>query len=441
MNNTRKYQTFYIETFGCQMNEYDSALVENLLEGSGMQTTADKASADYLLINTCSVRQHAENRALANLSQYQVLKQKNPALKIALLGCMASQHRDDLLKQYPHLDLVVGPEGYRELPELLNKSNGSRKSWMGSDSYELYDGIAPRAHNFSSYIAITRGCNNFCAYCIVPEVRGRERSRPFHSILEEAKKLTSRGVKEITLIGQNVNSYRSEAGDFADILLAAAEVDKVERIRFLTSHPKDLMEKILRTMAGNSKIAPHLHLPMQSGRDRILKAMNRKYTRSHYLNLVEQARAIVPGISLTTDIIVGFPTESEEEFRETLDLVEQVRFDDAFTYRYSPRAGTKAAEMDDDVPEEIKLARLDTLIKLTRKIARQNLQITIGQVYSILIERLSKKDADYWMGKTEHNRVAVLPKGIWQAGDIVRARVEGVKGFTLKCKAVQGLGA
>ena len=418
------------------MNEYDSALVEGMLEQRGMTAAADINSADYLLINTCSVREHAENRVFSLLSQYKVLKEANPSMKIAMLGCMVSEHRGELLAKYPHLDFAVGPEGYRQLPDLLIGGSEIRDAWLGEDSAEVYDELLPAVNNFSGYVAIIRGCNNFCSYCIVPQVRGRERSRPLESITGEVRHLAGQGVKEITLLGQNVNSYKFADYRFADIIREVNAVEGIERIRFMTSHPKDLSDELLRAMAESEKAAPHLHLPFQAGSNRILALMNRRYTREHYLKLIERARKYLPGVALTTDIITGFPTETEAEFLETLDLAEQVRFDDAFTYRYSPRPGTKAAEMDDDVPESVKLERLDRLIKSVRKISSENLQKTIGCEFTVLIEKDSKKDPDWWMGKTEHNRVAVLPKDDFQPGELVKVRVEGLSGFTLRCRAV-----
>ncbi len=418
------------------MNEYDSALVEGLLEQRGFTAAADVHSTDYLLMNTCSVREHAENRVFSLLSQYKALKDSNPSMKIAMLGCMVSEHRDALLAKYPHLDFAVGPEGYRQLPDLLAGGEKSRGAWLGEDSAEVYDELLPAVNNFSGYVAITRGCNNFCSYCIVPHVRGRERSRPLESITGEVRHLAGRGIKEITLLGQNVNSYESAGHRFADIIREVNAVEGVERIRFMTSHPKDLSDELLKAMAECEKAAPHLHLPFQAGSDRILALMNRRYTREHYLKLIRRAKKYLPGVSLTTDIITGFPTETEEEFAETLDLVEQIRFDDAFTYRYSPRPGTKAAEMDDDVPEAVKLSRLDRLIKTVRKISSENLQKNIGAQFTVLIEKNSKKDPDWLMGKTEHNRVAVLPKGDFQPGELVKVKVEGLSGFTLRCRAV-----
>ncbi len=428
--------TYYLETFGCQMNEYDSALIEGLLQNNGFSASRSKESADFLLINTCSVREHAENRVLSNLAQYRKYKEAKPTLKIALLGCMASQYREELLRRFPHLDYVVGPEGYRELPELLSYDAGNRRLWMGKNAEEEYSDLRTIPGSRSGYIAITRGCDNHCSYCIVPMVRGRERSRSFDSILAEAKFLAWGGTKEITLLGQNVNSYSYGDKRFADIIRAVNKIEGIERIFFLTSHPKDLTEDILSTIAECEKAAPFLHLPLQSGSNRILRLMNRKYSVRQYLDIIEKARHYIPGIALTTDIIVGFPGETEADFRETISLVEEVRFDDAFTYRYSPRPGTAAARMKDDVAEEVKLDRLDQLIRKVRAIAAQKLQLTVGSEYTIIVEKESKKDRDWWMGKTEHNRPAVIPKNGFNPGDCVSVKVKSVSGFTLRCRAV-----
>ena len=424
--------TYYIETFGCQMNEYDSQLVETILSAEGMNPAPDKESTDCLLLNTCSVREHAEQRVFSLLSQYKTLKNDKPAMIIVLLGCMASKHRDELLHRFPHLDLVVGPDGYRNLPALLEAENIVRTTWLGDNPLEEYDDILPVPGKNSAYIAIARGCDNFCSYCVVPYVRGRERSRPADSIIREMKFLASQGIKEITFLGQNVNSYRHNGCDFAGLLRRANEIEGVIRIRFITSHPKDLSDSSLKAMAECDKVIPHLHLPFQAGSDRILKLMNRKYTRSKYLELVDKARQFVPGISLTTDIIAGFPTETEEDFLQTLDIIQRVRFDDVFTYRYSVRPGTAAAEMPDDVPERVKIDRLERMISSVRKITRQNLQSLTGHTFTILIERESKKDPGWWMGRTEHNRIAVIPKGRFEPGELVKMRVESVAGFTLK---------
>ncbi|NQS98964.1 MAG: tRNA (N6-isopentenyl adenosine(37)-C2)-methylthiotransferase MiaB [candidate division Zixibacteria bacterium] len=425
-------KTYYIETFGCQMNEYDSQLVETILGADGMIPASDKESSDCLLLNTCSVREHAEQRVFSLLSQHKALKNNNPAMKIVLLGCMASKHQDELLHRFPHLDLVVGPDGYRNLPALMKAEKNIRTTWLGNNPLEEYNDIIPAHTKISAYIAIARGCDNFCSYCVVPYVRGGERSRPADSIIEEMKQLASQGIREITLLGQNVNSYRYNDCDFAGLLRRANEVDDIIRIRFITSHPKDLSEDLLNAMAECEKAAPHLHLPFQAGSDRILRLMNRKYTRSEYLELVDKVRRFIPGISLTTDIIAGFPTETEDNFQQTLEIIRRVRFDDAFTYRYSPRPGTAAAEMPDDVPEEVKIDRLERMISAVRKIARQNLQDLISRKFTVLIEHKSKKDPDWWMGRTEHNRIAVIPKEKYKPGELVEMRVETIAGFTLK---------
>ena len=426
---------YYLETYGCEMNDYDSALVESLLTEHGMTLSADKASADILLINTCSVRRHAEQRVLSLLSQYRKLKEDNPRMKIVLLGCMGSRLGDELLNRFPHLDLVVGPDGYRKLPDLLNGGDFHRLAWMGDDSSETYDGILPCAGSVTAGVAVARGCDNYCSYCIVPYVRGRERSRPPESIFSEMRRLAESGVREVTLLGQNVNSYRYGDYDFPRLLREAGEVEGIERLRFLTSHPKDLSERLLRAMADCAKIAPHLHLPIQSGSDRILTLMNRNYTGKRFLDLVNKAREIIPDISITTDIIAGFPTETEEDFQRTLELVRQVRFDSAFTYRYSVREGTAAAELPDDVPEDIKIERLERLIVLVRKIAAENLFQLAGKTCAVLIERESRKTAEDWMGRTEHNRIAVLSRENFKPGDFVEARVESINSFTLKITA------
>jgi len=428
--------TYFIETYGCEMNRYDSRLVETILQREGYAPAEDRDSSDYFFINTCSVRKHAENRVFALLSQYKALKILNPEMKIILLGCMAAKFRDDLLSEFSHLDYAIGPDGYRQIPKILTDDNEWRVYIAGDDAFEGYEDISPFPGEVTAGIAVMRGCNNFCSYCVVPYVRGRERSRSVDSIISEIEKLARSGVKEITLLGQNVNSYDFKEMDFPDLLREADKVREVERIRFLTSHPKDCSTKLLETMADCQKVAPHLHLPFQAGSDRILKLMNRKYTRRDYEKLIKRAKDIVNGISITTDIITGFPSETEDDFLQTIKLVEQFRFDDAFTYRYSVREGTKAAGMADDVPEEVKIERLGRLIASVRRIAQEKLKETVGNQYTVLIEQPSKKDKDWWRGRTEHNRVAVLPRESGKPGSMVAVRVEGVSGFTLKCQPI-----
>ena len=423
--------TYHLETYGCEMNVYDSSLVENILTASGLEHTGIKESADYLLINTCSVRDHAEQRVLSLISQYNNFRKSNPGMKIILLGCMAARYRDEIMKKSPAIDIAVGPDGYRDLPKILGTEN---KYWSGENALEEYDNISPTVEGITAGIAIARGCDNFCSYCVVPYVRGRERSRPAESILTEMASLADQGVKEITLLGQNVNSYNFKGISFPELLRKADMIDGIVRIRFMTSHPKDCSVDLLHAIAECSKTAKHLHLPFQAGSNRILKQMNRNYTREHYIELIETARKIIPGISVSTDIIVGFPSETEAEFSETLDLVRKIGFEDAFTYRYSVREGTKASKMKDDVPEATKIERLGKLISLVRKISRKKLESLRGKNQKVLIERESKKDTDWWMGRTEYNHIAVIPKGNLQIGDLVEVEIEDLSGFTLRAK-------
>jgi tRNA-2-methylthio-N6-dimethylallyladenosine synthase len=357
-------------------------------------------------------------------------------MQIILLGCMAAKFRDELISEYSHLDYAIGPDGYRQIPQILSGNTNNKRYISGVDVYEEYADISPLPGEVTAGIAVMRGCNNFCSYCVVPYVRGRERSRSIDNIITEIEGLAKAGVKEVTLLGQNVNSYSFKGVDFPDLLKETDKIRDIERIRFLTSHPKDCSIKLLETMAECGKVAPHLHLPFQAGSDRILQLMNRQYSRSEYIRLIEKARTIVSRISITTDIITGFPTETEEDFEQTLGLVEQVRFDDAFTYRYSVREGTKSARMEDDVPENIKLDRLGRLIATVRKIAYEKLETMIGSNCTVLIEQPSKKDKEWWMGRTEHNRIAVLPAESGEPGFLVKVKVERVSGFTLKCQPI-----
>ena len=435
MNRGGKY---YIETYGCQMNDYDSRIVESMLRSEGFSPAEDKEQADLLLLNSCCVRRHAEERVFSLIAQYKRLKADRPSMKLGLIGCTARKYGSTLLEKFPQLDIVAGPDDYRAMMETLRGDDGERAAFCGGGSRESYDDVMPFQEGPCAGVAVMRGCDNFCSYCVVPYVRGRERSRPLRSLLNEFDMLARTGVREITLLGQNVNSYRDGGYDFTVLLRATGKVEGIERVRFMTSHPKDLSPALLEAVAECEEAAPHLHLPVQAGSDRILARMNRSYTVEKYLQLVKTAREIVPDISLTTDIIVGFPGESGDDYRKTLDLVEQVRFDDAFTYRYSVREGTKAAKMVDDVPEEVKLERLANLISMVRRIGLENLNRLKGCSFTLLVERESKKDEDWWMGRTEHNRVAVIPKGDSRVGDLVKFSAEDISGFTLRAAAEVG---
>ncbi|MGB5848454.1 MAG: tRNA (N6-isopentenyl adenosine(37)-C2)-methylthiotransferase MiaB, partial [Ignavibacteriaceae bacterium] len=333
----------YIETYGCQMNLADTEIVLGILNSQGYIVTEDANDADVVLLNTCSIRENAEQRIYGRLGNFKNLKESKPDLVVGILGCMAERLRKDLVEKKSIIDLVVGPDEYRRLPELIDLAyNGDKGIGVKLSRTETYDDIAPhREDGLQAWISVMRGCDKFCTFCVVPFTRGRERSRTLTSIVDEIKELSNRGFKEVTLLGQNVNSYLDDNKDFADLLASCAEVDRSMRIRFTTSHPQDLSDKLLYSIAENKNICNYIHLPVQSGSDRILELMNRTYTIDHYLNLLEKARKIIPGVSFSTDIISGFPTETYEDHVKTLDVMRLVRYDGAYMFKYSPREGTK----------------------------------------------------------------------------------------------------
>ncbi len=424
----------YLDAYGCQMNVYDGELITGLLEADGFTMTSHPQDAAVILINTCSVREHAEQRALGRLRSLGALKANRPDLVIGVLGCMAERLGSALREEASEVDLVLGPDAYRSLPHHLKAHlNGRNGCFTYSPGIpdETYDGIRPsRRNGVNAYIAIMRGCNNFCTYCIVPYVRGRERSRAPEEILDEVRRAVEDGFPEITLLGQNVNSYRWEEVDFPELLTRVAEITGLQRLRFLTSHPRDLNDRLIECLSSGGVICPSLHLPAQSGSDRILEAMGRGYTRSEYLDKVNRLREAVSDLSLTTDLLCGFPTETEEDFEQTLDLMSRARFDDAFTFKYSPRPGTAAARMRDDVPEEVKIERLERMIAHARQLADQSRQHLIGRETVVLLENPSPKNAAEWTGRTTCGRIALVP-GTFRRGDLVRIKVEKVRGFSL----------
>jgi len=429
-----KPKKVYIETYGCQMNKYDSELAAGILKGSGYQTTREPAEADLILVNTCSVRDHAETRALGRLSALNTHKLKNPRMKIGVLGCMAQRIGQQVLGEKPYIDFAVGPDSYRELPKILQQLDSAPSQQFKADvsDFESYADIYPsRIDGVSAWVAIMRGCNNFCAYCIVPYLRGRERSRPAENILEEVQRLSHEGFIEVILLGQNVNSYHNGMIDFPDLIARVGQVEGIRRVRFASSHPKDVSMKLIETIARHESICNHIHLAAQSGSNRVLKLMNRHYTREHYLSLLEKARNVIKGVSFSTDIIVGFPGETERDFLDTLDLVRQARFDNAFTFKYNPRAGTKAAEMEETVSEQEKLTRLNTLNDLQNEITLQNYRALIGQRVKVLVEGRSKKSNEQYMGRTATNKIVVFPKRVGIIGTIVELRITAAEGHTL----------
>lgn len=401
----------YIETYGCQMNLADTEIVLGILQNKGYEIAEDADKADVVLLNTCSIRDNAEQRIYGRLGNFKNLKDKNPGLVVGILGCMAERLRKDLIEKKSVVDVVVGPDEYRRLPELIDVAyNGDKGIGVKLSKTETYDDIIPhREDGLQAWISVMRGCDKFCTFCVVPFTRGRERSRSLNSIVDEVGQLSARGFKEVTLLGQNVNSYLDGENDFADLLAACAEVDRTIRIRFTTSHPQDLSDKLLYTIAENSNICNYIHLPVQSGSNRILELMNRTYTIENYLNLIERARKIIPGVSFSTDIIAGFPTETYEDHVMTLDVMRRVKYDGAYMFKYSPREGTKAFRMQDDVSEEQKSKRLQEIIDLQQQISYEINQKLIGTEEIVLVEGKSRKSDQFLAGRTDTNKVVIFP--------------------------------
>jgi tRNA-2-methylthio-N6-dimethylallyladenosine synthase len=401
----------YIETYGCQMNVADSELVMGILKNYGYEITSDANKANVVLLNTCSIRDNAEQRIYGRLGNFKTLKGQNPDLIVGVLGCMAERLRKDLIEEKKIVDLVVGPDEYRRLPELIDVAfNGEKGIGVKLSRTETYDDIIPyREDGLQAWISVMRGCDKFCSFCVVPFTRGRERSRALNSVVNEIMLLSQRGFREITLLGQNVNSYLDNGNDFADLLAASAAVDRKMRIRFTTSHPQDLSDKLLYTIAEHQNICNYIHLPVQSGSNRILELMNRTYSIEHYLGLIDKARKIIPGVSFSTDIISGFPTESYEDHVMTLDVMRQVKYDGAYMFKYSPREGTKSFKMDNDVPEDIKSKRLQEIIELQRQISFEVNQAILNKEEIVLVEGLSRKSEQFLAGRTGTNKVVIFP--------------------------------
>lgn len=429
-----KENKVYIETYGCQMNLADTELIMGILKGQGYGLAKELSEADVVLLNTCSIRDNAEQRIYGRLGNLKTLKNSNPNVVIGVLGCMAERLRKDLVEDQKIVDLVVGPDEYRRMPEFIDLAfNGEKGIGVRLSKTETYDDIIPyREDGLSAWISVMRGCDKFCSFCVVPFTRGRERSRSLKSIVDEIKLLSDRGFKEVSLLGQNVNSYLDGANDFADLLTASAKVDSTMRIRFTTSHPQDLSDKLLQTIAEHDNICSSIHLPVQSGSSRILELMNRTYTIEHYLNLIDKARKMIPGVSFTTDIISGFPTESESDHQMTLDVLEKVRYDGAYMFKYSPREGTKAYKMEDDVAEEVKSRRLQEIIQLQQKISYDINQTLIGKEEIILVEGTSKKSEEFLSGRTDTNKVVIIPNdGRIKTGDYVAVKINRATQATL----------
>ena len=428
----------YIETYGCQMNLADTEIVLGILKKQGYDVTDNPENADVVLLNTCSIRDNAEQRIYGRIGNLKTLKQNNPDLVLGILGCMAERLRKDLVEDKKVVDLVVGPDEYRRLPEYIDVAfNGDKGIGVKLSRTETYDDIEPhREDGLNAWISVMRGCDKFCTFCVVPFTRGRERSRSLQSIVTELENLSARGFKDVTLLGQNVNSYLDEEStnnwDFADLLSASAKVDRTMRIRFSTSHPQDISDKLLYTIAEHPNLCNYIHLPVQSGSNRILDLMNRTYTVEHYLNLIEKAKKIIPGVSFSTDIISGFPTETWEDHFATIEVMKRVRYDGAYMFKYSPREGTKAFKMEDDVAEEIKSKRLQEIVDLQQQISLEKNQEMIGKEEIILVEGFSKKSNQYVAGRTDTNKMVIVPiDNKIKNSDYIRVRINRATSGTL----------
>lgn len=430
----------YIETYGCQMNVADSEVVLSVMDSAGYERTTTLAKADVVFVNTCAVRENAEERIYGRLGDFKHLKKDNPALVVGVLGCMAERLRKDLLESKSFVDLVVGPDEYRRLPELVdNAVAGEKGIAVRLSRVENYDDIVPlRTDGLCAWVSVMRGCDKFCTFCVVPFTRGRERSRTLSSVVREIEDLVQRGFREVTLLGQNVNSYRDGEFDFADLLVSVADIDSTLRVRFTTSHPQDMSDKLIRTIAGRNNICKYVHLPVQSGSDRVLELMNRTYSSSQYRQLVKRIRETIPGVSLSTDIISGFPTETGEDHKKTIDLLREVRFDGAFTFKYSPRENTKAWHMGDSVPEAVKVERLNEIIDVQREISVSLNRAMVGQTVEVLVEGESRKSSLESCGRTGTNKMVVFPRNGHAPGQFTSVKIERVNSATLFGVLVEG---
>lgn len=441
---TADNKKLFIETYGCQMNVADSEVIASIMQMAGYNVCETLEEADAVFMNTCSIRDNAEQKILNRLEFFHALKKKQKHLIVGVLGCMAERVKDDLIENH-HVDLVVGPDAYLTLPDLIAAvETGEKAINVDLSTTETYKDVIPSricGNHISGFVSIMRGCNNFCTYCIVPYTRGRERSRSVESILNEVRDLIAKGYKEITLLGQNVNSYCFEkdgtAINFPTLLRIIAETASGVRIRFTTSHPKDMSDETLQVIADMPNVCKHIHLPVQSGSSRILKLMNRKYTREWYLNRVEAIRRIIPDCGLSTDIFSGFHSETEEDHQLSLSLMRECAYDSAFMFKYSERPGTYASKhLEDDIPEEVKIRRLNEIIELQNQLSAESNQRCIGKEYEVLVEGISKRSREQLFGRTEQNKVVVFDRKNHRIGDFVRVKITDASSATLKGESV-----
>ncbi len=450
----------FIESYGCQMNFSDSEIVASILEKDGYETTKLLHEADIVFVNTCSIREKAEQTVRKRLTVYNKHKRKNPKMIIGVLGCMAERLKSKFLEEEKIVDLVVGPDAYRDLPNLVGEVDGGRKAVnVILSKEETYGDIAPvrlGGNGVTAFVSITRGCDNMCTFCVVPFTRGRERSRDPESIIQEVRELSLAGYREITLLGQNVDSYlwyggglkkeftnlseeeKEKSTNFAQLMGKVAQVDRKIRIRFSTSHPKDMTDDILHVMAKNDNVCDYIHLPFQSGNSRILEIMNRGYTREWYMNRINAIRRILPTCSISADIISGFCSETEEEHQDTLSMMEYVKYHFSYMFKYSERPNTTAQrKYPDNIPEETKQRRLAEIIELQQKHSHEQLKKDLGKIYEVLVEGVSKKSNDELYGRNTHNSVIVFPRENYKLGEYVMVHVESCTSATLKGKAVK----
>ncbi len=437
---------FFIDTYGCQMNEHDSEKLHGMLKTMGYVEGESFRDADLVIINTCCVRENAELRVFGNLGHMKPIKEKRKDFKIAGCGCMMQQPQvvEKIKQTYTQVDLVFGTHNLHEFPELLLKTFDATSPiidvWQSEGT--IVEGLpAVRRVGVKAYVDIMYGCNNFCTYCIVPYTRGRERSRSLESILEEVRELVAEGVREVTLLGQNVNSYGiglEPAADFPDLLRAVDAVEGIQRVRFMTNHPKDVPDKLIRTMAECPSVCAHIHLPLQAGSDRLLKAMNRYYTLAEYLDVVKRLRALMPDIALTTDIIIGFPGETEEDIDNLIAVAREVRFDSAYTFLYSARTGTPAAKMTDQIPEALKHQRFERVLKVFNEIVKEKNGEQRDSIAAVLVESASKKNEEILTGRDEGNRIVNFKGEPADIGQMIKVKITEPKSFSLFGEKVQG---
>jgi len=446
MINTAINKKIFLETYGCQMNEYDSELVRSILKKENFEFVTDEFKADIVMLNTCAIREHAHRKVYGRVHNIRNARGADSPVMIGILGCMATNLRQELLENRSlNIDFIAGPDSYKRLPQLISEASqeGQKSYDITLSEFETYSDIYPSAEDrinpstqskVNAWIAVMRGCNNFCTFCVVPYTRGRERSRSPENVVDEVRRLAGEGFKQVTLLGQNVNSYRHNDHDFAYLMDEVSKVDGIERIRFSSPHPKDFPDRFLELMAKNPKICKQVHLPLQAGNNRILDVMNRTYTKEEFLGLVDKVRAKVPNVALSTDIIVGFPTETDEEFEDTIDVVKKARFDSAFNFKYSERQGTIASKKyPDDVSEVTKTERIMRLNVVQKEITYEKNLAHVGEIQTVLIEPYpDAKNTNQMPGRTDGGKLVILPLGPYKGGDLVNVRIIAASPHALK---------